>query len=263
MCEYNGYKYDLLDLIIYHYDSNLPEYKTGKVYNINTKEEFDISDALILYNDKIKNILDKSGEFASPTQQSKIHKIFTDKLHDVTIAQLKNKLDNDTITLEDIQLWRKLMSYKERNNFAIAEYSNFVIINASKTKPKELNLADYGRFFHLLHLMNYQNVLRFSNGKPMTKETLARELGFDEPNSVDRFLRKLKKFNMIVKTEPNNDGVSFIIVNPLYAMRSVEIDHTTYIYFQKDLDEILSPLERKYIQLKKNPTPSLSFTNNV
>ena len=57
---------------------------------------------------------------------------------------------------------------------------------------------------------------------------------------------------MIIRTEPNCNNISFIIINPAYAMRQMEIDITTYNYFKSDLDELLSPLEIKYINLKAN-----------
>ncbi len=77
-------------------------------------------------------------------------------------------------------------------------------------------------------------------------------LGFSTVSWLDKFIGKLKKFNMVVRTEPNKDNISFLMINPAYAMRQVEIDITTYNYFKKDLDELLTPLEKKYIELKGN-----------
>ena len=70
----------------------------------------------------------------------------------------------------------------------------------------------------------------------------------------------LKKYNMIIKTEKNKDGVSFVMVNPIYAMRQVKIDLTIYEYFKSDLKDIFTPLEIKYIELKGD---SLKNKNNM
>jgi|AntAceMinimDraft_18_1070375.scaffolds.fasta_scaffold06668_7 hypothetical protein len=75
-------------------------------------------------------------------------------------------------------------------------------------------------------------------------------LEFSSLSGLDKFINKLKKFNMIIRTEPNHNSVSFLMINPAYAMRQIVIDLTTYNYFKEDLDELLTPLEKKYIELK-------------
>ena len=39
-------------------------------------------------------------------------------------------------------------------------------------------------------------------------------------------------------------------------MRQMKIDLTIYTYFKSDLEDMLSPLERKYIELKGNDLKS-------
>ena len=263
--EYEGRKYELTTLIKHHYDETLPNFKEGVVTDLNTGEEINIANLFYDYKEKVGKMLENSKNFSSSSEYSRIKNIYETQVKNIKTLEYQSKLDNDSITLEEIEDWLNLMTYKDRSSFGIVKYNNYITINHAKPKPKGLNRNDYSRFFELIYLMNYENNISHSNGKPIKRETLASLLEFESISGLDNFISKLKKYNMIIKTEPNYNNVSFIMINPAYAMRQMEIDLTTYNYFKSDLDELLSPLERKYINLKANKQKSytLSIDNNI
>lgn len=250
MCEYNNHKYNLIDLIILNANDKIPEYKNGSVKNIRTKEEFDINDSLDKYQDKIKDMIESGANFSSSEQMNDLFKIYNKKFKDIILNEYQDKLDKNEITLEEIDNWKRLMPYKDRKDFAILNYKSFVVMNLEIDKPKELSFLDYGRFTKLLHIMNYQNKITHKNGKPIKKSDLVKDLEFNSIKSLDRFLQLLRKNNLIVQTDKTKSNISYIIVNPLYAMKHTEIDCLTYNFFKEDLDKVLTPLEKKYLELK-------------
>lgn len=250
MYEYNNNRYNIIDLIIYHYDSNLPEYKTGTIKAIHSGNEFDIKDAFKIYQDEIKRMIDDCSSFSSAQQRQKIANIYNNKFKDLRIAEFQGKLDNDTITLDEIHQWIELLPYKEKSRFEICRYDEFFIINCEKQKPKGMSYTDYGRFMALLHFMDYHNRIAHNNGKPIKKKDLLEKLEFNGSKNLDRFFLMLRKLKIIVKTEKDINEISHIIVNPIYAMKKIEINPTIYHYFKEDIDAILTPLERKFLELK-------------
>ena len=245
-------KYGLTNLIRYHYDSSLKDFNEGIVDDMSTGESFDISEIFARYKERISDLLKDSKEFSSPSEQARIKKIYENQIKGIKIVEFQSKLDDNTITLKDIEDWINLMSFKERNNFGIVKYNKFITINNAKPKPKDLAYVDYGRFFELIYIMNYENKLAYSNNSknPIKRNVLVEKIGFKSVGSLDNFTGRLKKVGMLIKTEPNKDNISFYMINPAYAMRKMEIDFTTYTYFKSDLDDLLTLLEKKYIELK-------------
>lgn len=249
--KFKNEEYDIVSLLIYHYDTNLNHtFATGEVADYLSGEIFDITELFKVYKDYIYILLKNSSNFSSYQEQAKIKHIYENQIKNIKIMDLSSKLDNNTITLEEIEEWISLMPRNQRSQFCVAKYGDFITINGAKPKPKEMTRTDYSRFFELIYAMNYENILKYNNGKPITRQTLSEILEFKDVKSYDKFIATLKKFNMIIKTEKNSDGVSFMMLNPVYAMRQVKIDLTIYNYFKSDLYDLLSALERKYIELK-------------
>lgn len=256
---YKGNKYALIQLIKYYYDEGLRDFKDGEVQDESTGEVFDIRELFYIYKEKLYDLLQNSRNFSTTQEQLQIKRIYEKQIKDIRIIDLRSKLEDDTITLVEIEEWISLMSHKDRTNFGVAKYSNFIQINHAKPKPKGLSRSDYSRFFELIYIMNYENSLKYSNGKPIKREKLCELLEFVSVSGLDKFISKLKKYNMVIRTEPNINRISFLMVNPAYAMRQMQIDLTTYNYFKEDLDELLTPLEKKYIELKGNSLNSNSI----
>ena len=250
--EFKDNKYELTSLIKHHYDESLVDFKRGEVKDLSTGELFPIGEMFKIYKDNINNLLQNGRNFSSSSEMSKVKKIYENQIKGIKVAEFQSKLKNDEITLEEIEEWVELMNYKDRSDFGVAKYTSYITINHAKPKPEGLNRNDYSRFFELIYIMNYRNQVSYSNGKPIKRDNLAELLEFSSLSGLDKFINKLKKFNMLIRTEPNNKNVSFLMINPAYAMRQIEIDLTTYNYFKDDLDDLLTPLEKKYIELKGN-----------
>lgn len=221
--------------------------------DLNTGEFYPIDELFERYKEHIRDMLKTTANFSSYAQQKRITIIYNNQCKKLRAKELSAKLDNDTITLEDIEEWKTLMSKKERSKFLSIEYGddNSITINKSKPKPKDLCRNDYSRFFELLYIMEDNNKLEDKRGV-MSRNTLKEALEFNHIKSLDKFISNLKRHNMLIRTEKNSKNISFIIINPVYAMRNSTIDQTLYKYFKEDLDELLSPLEIKYIELKSN-----------
>jgi len=250
-------------LLKHHYDKTLKDFKEGEVDDVDTGETFDIKDLFSLYKNSIKEMLDTANSFSSPNEKLRIKNIYEKEIKGLRIHELRSKLEQDTITLEEIEEWVSLMNRDDRKNFGIANYSQYVVINHAKPKPKNISRHDYSRFFELIYIMNYKNNISYKNSKPIKRKHLSELLEFSTVSGLDKFINKLKKNNMIIRTEPNHKEVSFLMINPAYAMRGIKINSTIYNYFKEDLDELLTPLEKKYIQLKgeSENNPMLEIEN--
>lgn len=262
--KFNNQQYELTSLVKYHYDSNLKDFKTGEVVDIEDGICFDIKDIFNMYKDYISDLLEKANAFSSCSERSTIKKIYNNKIKDVRKIELANKIDESSlendeilITLEEMDEFVSLMGYKEKERFKKLNYDSFMTINHAKTKPEGLSDSDWGKFFRLIYMMNYDNIIKHKNGKTATREYISKYLGFKHVVSYDNYMAKLKKNNVILKTEPNIDGDIFILINPAYIMKDIDIDYTIYSYFKKDLDEILTKSQILYIRLKKERRDTL------
>ncbi len=155
--EFKGEKYNLLQLIGYHYDVGLKEFKDGEVIDTSTGEVIFINNLFDVYKENIKELLNNSRNFSSHKEQYKIKSIYEKQIKEIKLKQLNSRLEDNTITLKEIEEWLTLMPYKERLSFGIAKYSNFITINHAKPKPKDMSRNDYSRLFNLIYIMNYKN----------------------------------------------------------------------------------------------------------
>lgn len=245
--EFKGVKYNAGKLLDYYIDSDLKEFKEGEILNHRNGELFDIKDFPIKFKEALKNDSSNSSGFTGKDFENAKSRRYSKIIRESEIKTYEEKLRNDTITLEDIDAWKALMSKTDKKNFSRIMYNNFISINYSKPKPEGLDRNSYSRFFELLHLMSYDNTIR-RRKRAIGKSEIADKLGFSSIRTYDNFISKLKKFGMLVKTEGKRNE-SFIIINPVYAMKNIQLNTTIYSYFKEDLDEILSPLQIKYLEL--------------
>ena len=249
---YEGKRYNVITLIEYYFNEDLKGYKKGDVYEVDGVILIgDISDLFNIYLNEVRNWIEDSKNFSSYSNRMKIRRIYENEIINLKIKEYEKKLELDIISLVEIEEWIGLMDRKEKNEFCVLKYKNFIVINGAKPKPPNLSYSDYGKFFDLIYIMNFNNEITYNNGRAIKRKELSELLEFKTISGLDKFILRLKKHNMVVRTEPNNKNISFLMVNPVYAMRKIEIDLTVYNYFKEDLIEFLNPLEKKYIELKQ------------
>lgn len=247
--QYKNYCYDLAHLVIYNKDSNLPDFKDGKVLNLETNEQYDINKLCQINQDLIRDMINKSNSFISYDQRKRIKKIFDNEAKKLFTLDIEQKLNDNTLTLDDLKIWKEVVSKKERQEFGKIKFKHYTMLNLQKGKHSKLNYADYGRFIHLLEIVHYRNKITYNNGQPIKRKELMKLLEFKNIKSLDSYLSKLKKLNIIKKTQPDKDNISFFIINPIYATKHITIDSITFYYFKDEIKEHLSPLEYRYYEL--------------
>lgn len=195
--------------------------------------------------DKLETILKETGEVIEKDIVKNI--IMEDERKEINILQLKFEQNN--ISRNELL---KLMKYKKMNETINLLYDDFYRVNLSKEKPKEVSKSDYGGFFMLLNYITYKNTIAHRNGRHVSIKKLAEELEFKTIDGFKKFLRKLKKCNMIGTA--NFGGIDFILINPVYAQRKVKLNHTIYTIFKNDLKEYLNDFQIRLLELENDDT---------
>ncbi len=247
--KYKEETYDFETLILMSKDNNFKSMidLEEEVTLIDTGNIIKIKD---IYQEKIKRdyILKENIKHLSPLQRNKINKAINESNLNLNKTELWQKFKENTITIEELE---QLMFFEEKN--MNVRYLKGFYVNKTKDKPVGLSDDYYGKFFRLLHLMNYGNTIRHDNSNPIKKEEIYKFLGMKTERAFEIFIKNLSKFNMIakIKKKLKEKDVNYLIINPSYANMNLYIDNTIYELFKEDLREVLSDLEIRYLELKK------------
>lgn len=114
-------------------------------------------------------------------------------------------------------LSKKYNTFYTKNNSPNINKNTLSTIRIISTKPNDIAWSDYGKFLSLVLLSDYQNRIAYSNGKPISRKTLLQYIDFMHIRTLNRFLNKLHKNNLI--DIQKIDGQKFIVVNPDYASK--------------------------------------------
>lgn len=244
--KYKEEVYDFETLILMSKDNNFKKFikEDDDVYFIDTGESFKIKDLVnkfIQRNEDTKETI----RHLPQQQKNKIVKAMNDTIVNLTKEELWVKFNNETITIEELE---RLMMFENKN--LNIQYVKGFYVNRTKCKPEGLSDDYYGKFFRLLHIMNYGNTIRHDNSKPIKKIDICNFLDMKTERAFEIFIKALSSKNMVAKTKIKN--ISYLIINPAYASMNVQIDKTTYELFMEDLNELLSPLEIKYLEMSTN-----------
>lgn len=232
----NIYKYKEL----FELSKKSPMYKTGEVEDMDTGEFWDIEN---IKENKIK--LMYFDELVTSKQKKVILKNIKKKDRE---EELKYKFQNNTIS--KIEMFEYLTLLNENKITPNYNYDKgYLIVNLNKI-PMELSDGDYGKFHKLLIYLssNHYNKITHKNGKYVTKDDLTVFLKYKNKIYLNRFLRRLKKINLI--REETYGGIKYLIINPAYAKKNMMIDSTLYRMFKKDLDDCLTEHQIYYLNLR-------------
>ena len=256
--EFKGDRYDFLEIIKYASDDKLSTYFEGDVTNINTGEVFDVSELRVKY-DELNIQLLENLEHMSPYQRKKILEYATKGYDAIREGLLIEKFNKDTITADECRELLSIQNNIKRSQVLKMRYESFYMVNKSKDKPDKLSDDYYGKFFRLIKFMSCRNRMEhIVNGKPLKKEDIMTHIGL-KSSAFDTFLKKLEDLGMITRGKIGK--YKYIIINPVYANMQYQITYEIYNLFKSDMDELLSPIEIKLLQLahEEDETPILQY----
>jgi len=232
---FNNHEYTFKALL--ELSKKSPLYKSGNIVDLETGEEFGISN------------IDKYREVYIDELITKRHKenIIKNKDTKDRAKELGFKYLSDIINKEEMFEYLKILNQdKIRPNYNYDK--GYIVVNLNKI-PKNITDSDYGKFNKLLIFLssNHKNKITHANGKLISKKDISNFLGYKNIEYLNKYLRKMKKLNLI--DEKTFGGIKFLIINPAYAKKNMEIDHTIYKMFKNDLDSCLTEYQIKYLNM--------------
>lgn len=243
---HDGKEYEFLNLLKYTTDKNISHLFTGDVINKETGEVFDISVLKDKYNEQNLMILENLNHLPHKDKMKVLE--WTTKGYDVLReSELLIKFEEDTITADECRELLAIQNKIKKNQVLKVRYEDFYIGNRAKDKPEGLSDDYYGKFVRLILFMSNRNRMEhIVNGKPIKKEDLMNYLNV-KGTAFNAFLKKLESYNMLVRGKIGR--YKYIVINPTYANMQHQITYEVYLLFKSDLDELLSPIEIKLLQL--------------
>ncbi len=209
-------------------------YLEGEVFDTIDGELCDISDLRTKFSCKYLT------EFMSNSQIDRQYTLAEKKM-------LKNKYLNKSISKSEMFL--HLKNIKQDKITPNYNYDKgYLIVNLNKI-PFNVTDSEYGKFHKMLIFLsnNHKNKIAQGNSDPIKKENLSKFLGYKKVDYLNKYLGKLKKQSLI--DEQTFGGVRYLIINPAYARKNMEIDNTIYKMFKKDLDECLTEEQIYYLNM--------------
>lgn len=245
--EFRGNKYSFLELIKYASDKKLTEYFYGDVINTSTGEVFDISELRMQF-DSLNEKLLENLEHMSPYQRKKILEYATKGYDTLREKFLEEKFEACTITYDECKELLLIKNYKNKDILKV-KFDEFYLVNKVKNKPKQLSCDYYGKFHMLIaYFMSCRNRMEHvTNGKPISKKDLMAALEMKTERAFEIFVKKLCECKLLAKGSIGKR--KYLVVNPAYANMQFQITYEVYMLFKEDLDEILSPIEVRMLEL--------------
>ena len=261
-------KYSYIDLLDKKYLTDELEYDFGEVEDLQTGESFDINelgDRFVEANEFIIENIDhldykdkyKLRKMLNPSIMRFKRKKYNGKLEDGTIT--KKELE-ELILIEDSKDIKK--EFEDRNERGISAniIDRFMKVNIEETIPKEVSLANIGRYYRLLEvLINENKVFKkpHGNSSEPTRKELMKYLNCNSTSTFNNFIKQMEKYNIARRFKlPNNRRIIFI--NPLYAHKNLIISKELYNIFKDVLKEKLTKRLFKYLEFIYNEENNIS-----
>lgn len=222
---------ELLEL----YLKNKKHYQEGEIIDLETGE---------IYN--IKNIKENLSKPYINEIMNK--KDVNYKLKTLNNSILEEKYKNKTITKDE--MYKYLIALNQHTLTPNYNYDKgYIIVNLNKI-PLNITDAEYGKFHKMLSYLstNHLNRISHKNQHPVSKLDLCNFLAYKKIEYFNKYLRKLKKYRLV--EEQNYGETKYLIINPAYAKRSMELDRTIYLMFKEDLDECLTDEQKFYLNME-------------
>lgn len=257
--QYKDELYDFETLILMQTDKNFKSFINPEDFVTlkDTGEEVKIKDLSNLKYERDRYLIDNTKHL-SYNQKNKITKVLNNGMIEINKSQLYQKFNDKTISKEELE---SLMLLENKN--MMIKYVKGFYVNKIKTKPEGLSDDYYGKFFRLLHLMNYGNSIRHDNSLPIKKEEIVKHLGMKTDRAFEIFIKSISSYNMIAKMKRNMKDkiLTYLVINPAYATMNIKIDNMIFGLFKEDLTELLSPLEIRYLEMdgEENDNPMLCY----
>ena len=232
--------YSVYELIGFYIDERQKDYKEGEVYNLSTGECFDISE-ITNHSKELNEFIMDNSEHLSYYDKSKIRKILSADECEKIKRELNIKLDNDTITLDEL----KELMFMEGDNFGEGYVKislinkNYIKLNQKSIFPDEIRDTTLGKYLKLLLLTTYKNNIQKTNranSGNMNKKDLMKYLKIANEKTFTSVFMELEKYDLLYRKFKAGKGFS-IFINPFYANRNSEfiLDKTQYQLFKEDL----------------------------
>lgn len=255
---YNDVEYDFISLLKYTTDKNISHMFVGDVVDKQTGEIFDISILKNKYNEHNLTILENINHLPLK-DKLKVLEWSTKGYDEIREVELMGKFENNTINAEECRELLAIQNKIKKSQVLKMRYDSFYMVNKSKDKPESLSDDYYGKFFRLIKFMSCRNRMEhIVNGKPLKKEDIMLHIGL-KSSAFDTFLKKLESLHMIARGKIGK--YKYIIINPAYANMQYQITFDIYNLFKADLDDLLSPIEIKLLQLahEEEEVPILQY----
>lgn len=249
--------YSVYDLISFYSDSRLKDFKEGEVTNLNNGSFFDIKDIKKELNQLNKDVID-NAEHLSYYERAKLRNMLSDDENEKRKLELNIKLNNDTITIEEL----KELMFLEGDEFGegyvkVTLFSDdFIKLNQKSLFPEGLKDATLGKFLRLLMLTTYKNEIKRTNrenSNNITKSELMKYLRISNDKTFVSVFNELEKYDLLYRKQKAGKGF-VIFVNPFYANRNNKfiLDKTQYKMFKDDLDSKLPKRITTYLSKNSN-----------
>lgn len=193
--------------------------------------------------DRIKHIVKDTNEEISQEVYEAILK--EDRIN--KFKKLERKFKNNTITLEEI---KELIKYKfnPKSDSIFIKYKSFFKVNMCKEKPEEISHSEYGKFFSMLNFLSYENKMKYPNGRVLKRQIISDKLGFKNLRGFNSLIKKLSTHKMLGESEIG--GINYLIINPVYAQRNMNVDPTIFKLFKDDIIPFLNEYQIKLLELE-------------
>jgi len=254
--KFKDIKYDYDNLVYLYCDSEKDEFKEGEVLNLETGEEFDINNLPDIYIEMNQGVVDSLNHLTY-NQRSKIKKTLNYSINEFRKKLLKKKLDEDTITKEELEDYIYLEDkrnireeLKEERGIKANLITKFVKLNQELPLPEELSLQTIGRYFKLLEVLVHKNKIfkkAHGNSKEPTKTELMKYLKCNSNTTFKIFIQELEKYSIARRFKlPDNRNIIFI--NPLYAHKDLVVSKELYNVFKDILERKLDKRILRYME---------------
>jgi len=198
------------------------------------------------------NKLDKIGYYNIDTGEPidmEIYESIRREERSKRYSKLKKKFTENTISKEELL---ELFKLEKKPKDIHVLYESFYKVNMCKSKPAGITDSEYGKFFQMLNFLSYKNTMAYSNGKVIKAEKISEFLGFKTIKSFRNYIRKLQRNRMLAETTLG--GVEYLVINPAYAQRKMNLNRTIYMLFKEDLKDMLDEYQIRLLELEDNTT---------
>ena len=182
-------------------------------------------------------------ELSSEVVEEIIKEVTSNK---VKLAFLKLREDENLLTLEEIEMLRRLKSKtgKVKLNFKSSGY-----IIQKRNLNNILKLNDYTKAFlySMSHMITHDGRLKYENNRMIPSFAKLKDfLGIKNNKWNTHIKPDIEKFKILTKEKIDNKWC--LLLNPIYATTTREVTETMFIAFHSELREYLDALDYLYLK---------------